>query len=44
MSAAARPLCVCILDVNCFRIKAEEEEEDLLDSYSTPGKVSYVSD
>lgn len=44
MSAAARPLCVSVLDVNYFRIKAEEEEEDLLDSYSTPGKVSCASD
>lgn len=44
MPVTVRPLCDSILDVNHFRIKAEEEEEDLLDAYATPGKVSHISD
>lgn len=37
-------MCDAVLDINLLRIKAEEEEEDLLDSYATPGKVSHISD
>lgn len=43
-TATAKSLFDSILDVNHFRIKAEEEEEDLLDAYATPGKVSHKSD
>lgn len=37
-------MCDSVLDINLLRIKAEEEEEDLLDAYATPGKVSHISD
>lgn len=42
MPETVRLLCQSILDKNHFRIKAEEEEEDLLDAYATPGKVRHI--
>lgn len=42
MFGSVRQPCHFFLDPNPFRIKAEEEEEDLLDAYATPGKVRHI--